>query len=191
MAQPKSAEKNLFVVQNRVHLNISGLETLKANANAIATPENSTHSTLSRPSLNLDKSLHLTSETAPQALAAETAFLDEAAVLNNRLAHLEKQISVLQHRNATLEANKHLLMNNAMQAPVLLTNLKSDIFSWWRYLLGASIITSAYFAIAWGRRRRQIKQLDDTEEVWANAQAHSSNAPYFKASELGEDLFGL
>ena len=176
--------------RNPARLSISGLETLKINANSVSTPENSTNPALSRPILSLDKSLHYLSETAPQVLATENEFLDEATVLNNRLAHLEKQISALQLRNQMLESSKDLQVNYTTQAIDLYKRLVNGIFSWWPLVLGASVVVSAYFATAWWRRR-PIKQLDDAQSVLEALRSSSSSAPVFKPAEIEQDLFDL
>ena len=192
MAQPKSP---LTIPplerQNPARLSISGLETLRVNANAIATPEVAKNSNLSRPKLNFDNSLHLTAETAPQAQAIQTAYLDEATVLSNRLAHLEQQISMLKLRNAELEGNKRQQVNAATVIPTLSSNFANGVLSWWPYALGASIIASAYFANNWWRRRRETNEFIGSEEVWASTQTHKNNTPYVKVSNLEEDLFDL
>ena len=192
MAQPKSP---LTIPplerQNPARLSISGLETLRVNANAIATPEVAKNSNLSRPKLNFDNSLHLTAETAPQAQAIQTAYLDEATVLSNRLAHLEQQISMLKVRNAELEGDKRQQVNVATVIPTLSSNSANGVLSWWPYALGASIIASAYFANNWWRRRRETNEFIGSEEVWASTQTHKNNTPYVKVSNLEEDLFDL
>ena len=177
-----------LILQNHSRLSISGFASSKVNA--IDRSKNSVNVNLSSPNLSLDKRLHFTPETAAQALDADTAIFDETTVLSNRLAHLEKQINVLQQRNDVLEADKRLQTESIKQASVLPTD-RSDGFLWWPYVLGFSLITSSYFAFNWWHRRRQAKQLDNVEEVWVNLQAHSNIAPHLKNSELENDLFDL
>ena len=176
--------------RNPARLSIYGLETLKINANTVSTPENSTNPALSRPNLSLDKSLHYLSETAPQVLATENEFLDEATVLNNRLAHLEKQISALQLRNKMLESSKDLQVNYTKQAIDLYNKLVNGVFSWWPLVLVVIVVVSAYFATArW--RRRPIKHLDDAQSVLETLRSSSSSVPIFKPTEIEVDLFDL
>ena len=177
--------------QNAARLSISGLETLRVNANAIATPEVANITNLSRPKLNFEYSLDLTAETAPQEQAVQTEYFDEATVLSNRLAHLEQQINMLKIRNAQLEGDKRQQANVATITPALNSNTASGVLSWWPYALVASIIVCAYFANNWWRRRREINEFIDIEEVWTGTQTHTNETPYAKALDLEEDLFDL
>ena len=137
--------------------------------------------------LRLDKQLHFSAETAPQALASNVAIEDEATVLSNRLAHLEQQITTLQQRNSFLEAEKN---QQAPQAEaVVKSNLSTTDTTWWPYLAGAGLLLAGYFAADFWRRRRQSQQLDNAEDVWNVLDANSNNVVYYKDTDLDDTLF--
>lgn len=180
---PKNEVKNL-----KPRLSISGGDSLN-NANTIG--------------LRLDKQLHFSAETAPEALASNIAVEDEATVLSNRLAHLEQQITTLQQRNNTLEAEKKLAVATSVTSSKktsasksaessFLSNLTSGFnfnFSWWPYLAGAGLLLGGYFAADFWRRRRQTQQLDNAEEIWSVLDANANADVYYKDIDLGDTLF--
>ncbi len=137
--------------------------------------------------LRLDKQLHFSADTAPQALASNTAIEDEAIVLSNRLAHLEQQITSLQARNRTLEAEKQL--QKPIPQPEATSNLLDGATKWWPYLAGLGLLISGYFAADYWRRRRQSQQLDNAEDVWNVLDANSNNLVYYKDTGLEDTLF--
>ncbi len=157
---------------SKPRLSISGA-TFENNANAIG--------------LRLDKQLHFSAETAPQALASNIAIEDETTVLSNRLAHLEQQITTLQQRNRALEAEKNAQIKP--QAENLLeSNLPKSNTTWWPYLAGLGLLIGGYFAADFWRRRRQSQQLDSAEDVWDVLDANS-NIVYYKDIGLDDTLF--
>ncbi len=101
--------------------------------------------------LMLDKQLHLSPETSPEAYSPDIAVQDEVTVMNNRLAHLQKQINTLQLRNATLETESKLKAQLAEEAKT-----SSNNWQWLTYLAGAGLLAGGYFAADWWRRRRQL-----------------------------------
>lgn len=141
-------------------------------------------------SLRLDKQLHFATETAAEALAGNIAIADEAAALNNRLAHLEQQITALQQRNNALEAEKRRAAQTPKETKTsFLSGLSNGLsFSWWPYLAGAGLLLAGYFAADFWRRRRQSQQLDNAEEVW-NVLDANANAPYYKDIDISDTLF--
>ena len=177
----KSADK-----ETKPRLSISGGETFNS-ANSIG--------------LRLDKQLHISAETASEALASNIAVEDEATVLSNRLAHLEQQITTLQLRNNALEAEKKLAatlpvseIDPASKTPEssFLSNLGSNFkfnFAWWPYFAGAGLLLGGYFAADFWRRRRQSQQLDNAEDVWNVLDANSNADIYYKDIDLGDTLF--
>ena len=113
------------------------------------------------PNLLLDKQLHFSPQSAPEAYAPEIAVQDEVTVMNNRLAHMQQQISTLQQRNAVLEAAGKLKAQAVEQDQSSGSN-----WLWLSYLAGAGLLAGTYFAANWWRRRRQMQQLDDAETGW-------------------------
>ncbi len=137
--------------------------------------------------LRLDKQLHFSADTAPQALASTIAIEDEATVLSNRLAHLEQQITSLQQRNRALEAEKQL-QQQATQ-PIVASSLFTGAAKWWPYLAGLGLLIGGYFAADYWRRRRQTQQLTNAEDVWNVLDANSNSLVYYKDAELEDTLF--
>ena len=120
---------------------------------------------LESPNLLLDKQLHLSPTTSPEAYAPEIAVQDEVTVMNNRLAHLQKQISTLQQRNFVLEAENKLKAQQSEQ-----DKISSNYGQWLSYLAGAGLLAGAYFAVNWWRRRRQMQQLAQADADWISVE---------------------
>lgn len=137
--------------------------------------------------LRLDKQLHFSAASAPQALASNIAIEDEATVLSNRLAHLEQQITSLQQRNRTLEAEKQLQQQTPQ--PQATSHLLDGAAKWWPYLAGLGLLMGGYFAADYWRRRRQSQQLDNAEDVWNVLDANSNSLVYYKDMGLEDTLF--
>ena len=116
---------------------------------------------LESPNLRLDTQLHLSPETSPEAYSPEIAVQDEVTVMNNRLAHLQKQITTLQQRNNNLEAENKLKTQQITQ-----DELSSNHWQWLSYLAGAGLLAGGYFAADWWRRRRQQQQQAAAETLW-------------------------
>lgn len=142
--------------------------------------------------LRLDKQLHFSADTAPQALASAIVIEDEATVLSNRLAHLEQQITSLQDRNRTLEAENKLQQQTSQ--PIATSNMPTSyllggVAKWWPYLAGLGLLIGGYFAADYWRRRRQSQQLDNADDVWNVLDANSNSLVYYKDSGLEDTLF--
>jgi hypothetical protein len=110
---------------------------------------------LESPNLRLDTQLHLSPETSPEAYSPEIAVQDEVTVMNNRLAHLQTQISALQQRNSKLEAE-----NNVKALQIEQEKASGNNWQWLTYLVGAGLLAGGYFAADWWRRRRQRLAFD-------------------------------
>ena len=178
-AEPKALTKTKLINKtSTAHLSISSGGMLMSRS-------------LESPNLLLDKQLHFSPQSSPEAYAPEIAVQDEVTVMNNRLAHMQQQISTLQQRNAALEAAGKL---KALAAEP--DKFSSNNWPWLNYLAGAGLLTGGYFAIDWWRRRRQIQQLDEAKTDWitveheatmpdiaTNASAESTNAndDFFKS----------
>lgn len=133
---------------NGPHLSISSGDMVISNS-------------LESPNLRLDTQLHLSPETSPEAYSPEIAVQDEVTVMNNRLAHLQKQITTLQQRNNNLEAENKLKAQQITQ-----DELSSNHWQWLSYLAGAGLLAGGYFAADWWRRRRQQQQQTAAETLW-------------------------
>ena len=126
---------------------------------------------LESPNLLLDKQLHFSPQSSPEAYAPEIAVQDEVTVMNNRLAHMQQQISTLQQRNAALEAAGKLNTQTAEQ-----DKSAGKQLPWLSYLAGAGLLAGSYFAANLWWRRRQMQQLDDAETDWITVE-HEATMP--------------
>lgn len=166
------AKTNLSNKTSTPHLSISSGDMLMSN-------------TLQSPKLLLDKQLHFSPESSPEAYAPEIAVQDEVTVMNNRLAHLQKQINTLQKRNTTLEAEKKLKAQQVEQ-----DKTSSNNWQWLNYLAGAGLLAGGYFAADWWRRRRQMQQLELAEASWINVE-HEELEPivFAENANTNDDFF--
>jgi TolA-binding protein len=146
------------------HLSISGGGALAALANSIG--------------LRLDKNIVISPERLSQTPVVDTDMQDEVTVMNNRLEHLEKQVTGLQQRNKVLTAD-----NKAKTEQIAKQESTRSIWSWLPYLLGASALVGGYFVADKWRRRRQEAELESLELATKTAK---KVAP---ASKISADLF--
>ena len=170
-AEPKAVAKTSIVNKTSTpHLSVSSGDMVMSHS-------------LESPKLLLDKQLHLSPETSPEAYAPGIAVQDEVTVMNNRLAHLQKQISTLQQRNTVLETENK---PKALQAEQ--DKISSNNWQWLNYLAGAGLLAGGYFATNWWRRRRQMQQLANAN--WINVE-HEDTAPLLSAdiNTANDDFF--
>ena len=147
-AEPKIEAVKELLKESKPRLSISGGEMS-------AMPSNN-------PKLRMDMQLAFTPENAPMplqtALAGDIEMQDEVAVMNNRMAHLKKQVDQLAQTNQTLETDNQLKtqqLNNANSA-----NNKLD---WLGYILGGALVFSSFSIANKWRLRRQEKLFEDTQ----------------------------
>jgi hypothetical protein len=144
------AESTPKTEANKPRLSISG-GTLNLDAN------------LNNPNLRLDKQLHFTPETAPQALASDIEMQDEVTVLNKRMMHLEQQISTLALANKKLKTDNEAKTQRLEQA-----DASSKKLDWLGYMLAGGLILGSLTIAEKLRRRRQIDQLQKAQLAWSN-----------------------
>ena len=144
------AESTPKAEANKPRLSISG-GTLNLDAN------------LNNPNLRLDKQLHFTPETAPQALASDVEMQDEVTVLNKRMMHLEQQISTLALANKKLKTDNEAKTQRLEQA-----DASSKKLDWLGYMLAGGLILGSLTIAEKLRRRRQIDQLQKAQLAWSN-----------------------
>lgn len=113
------------------------------------------------PQLSLDRSLHTSHELDPQAYAAAAEFADEVTVMNNRLAHLEKQLTGLYSTNAKLETD-----NQENAAALSAMKHQNDVLRTLSFCLGGGLLGCGYFFVDWFRRRKADKEASKTHAVW-------------------------
>lgn len=128
--------------------------------------------------LQLDKRLTFGLSTNAPLINVEVQNIeiqDEVAVMNNRLAHLQQQISSLQQQNLKLVSDNRLKTNQLVQAdsPINLTNLLP--------FLGAGLVlVGGYFAVRRLRRRTHKVQAEEAKPFWADTKE------FIRDSEAGE-----
>ena len=117
--------------------------------------------------LQLDKQLHFTPENAPlsldKALAEDSEIQDEVTVMNNRMAHLTKQINDLALVNQTLKAD-----NQAKTQQLNTANSTKNSLDWLGYILGGALVFSSFSIANKWRQRRQYAQFEESELVLAD-----------------------
>jgi hypothetical protein len=151
--------------ESKPHLSISGGDVSNLNLNT--------------SELRLDRQLHFTPETAPQALAADIEMQDEATVLNNRLADLQKQISVLALTNQKLKTDNQFKTQQLEQA----NSLKNKL-NWIGYILGGGLLLSSFSVAEKWLRRRQIQQLQDSQLEWSKDSEAKANFDELNADSI-------
>ena len=112
--------------------------------------------------LQLDKQLRFTPENAPlsleKALAEDSEIQDEVTVMNNRMAHMTKQISDLALANQTLKTD-----NQAKTLQLNAANSTKNSLDWLGYILGGALVFSSFNIANKWRVRRQERLFDDAQ----------------------------
>ncbi len=168
--------KDSAAKESKPRLSISGGDASNINLNSAE--------------LRLDRALHFTPETAAQALAPELdiEMQDEVTVLNNRMMHLEKQISALAVTNQKLKTENQLKSQQLVQA-----NKSKKNLDWLGYILAGGLLLSSLTVAEKLRSRRQIQQLQNAQIEWSrnsvakeNLDEFDTNDNFFE-SDLGSD----
>ncbi len=139
---------------------------------------------LNSTQLRLDKELHFTPESAPQALAADIEIQDEITVMNNRLAHLKQQIDTLAQANLKLKNENQLKAQQLNEANSL--NNKLDFIG---YILGGGLMIAGVNITDKWRRRRQMQKLENAELSWISNSQSSSNFDGLEEFDTNDDFF--
>ena len=147
-------------------------------------------STLGSTNLMLDRQLHFTAETSPQAAVANIEMQDEATVLNNRMQHLEKQISALVQANQKLKAENLIAKNNIITQQLEQANSSSNKLDWLGYILGGALLLSGLTIAEKLRNRRQIQKLEDAEIAFLSPIETSNKPANFEEFKTNDDNFG-
>jgi hypothetical protein len=116
--------------------------------------------------LSFDKRINTNRESNPQAYSEQAGFADEVTVMNNRLAHLDKQLNSLYVQNATLkQAN--------VQSSSELSSLKqqNDVLRMIAFCLGGGLLATGYFFVDWLRRRSFLAQAEKEQALWESLQS--------------------
>jgi len=139
---------------------------------------------LNSTQLRLDKELHFTPESAPQALAADIEIQDEITVMNNRLAHLKQQIDTLAQANLKLKNENQLKAQQLNEANSL--NNKLDFIG---YILGGGLMIAGVNITDKWRRRRQMQKLENAELSWISNSQSASNFDGLEEFDTNDDFF--
>ena len=158
--------------ENKPRLSISGGDASNINLNSAQ--------------LRLDRELHFTPDTAPQALAAEVEIQDEITVMSNRLAHLKQQIDTLAQANLKLKSENQLKAQQLSEANAL--NNKLDFIG---YILGGGLLMAGVNIADKWRRRRQIQQLENAQLAWVNNSKATTNFGSLEEFDTNDDFFEL
>ncbi len=145
--------KNTVEKENKPRLSISAGEIS-------AMPTNS-------PRLRMDTQLQFTPENAPislqNALAGDIEMNDELTVMNNRMAHLKKQIDNLAQTNQTLTTQ-----NQTQLQQLEVANSAKNSLDWLGYILGGALIFSSFNIANKWRMRRQEQLFEDAQLALGN-----------------------
>ncbi|MGB7816056.1 MAG: hypothetical protein WBL28_06880 [Methylotenera sp.] len=139
---------------------------------------------LNSTKLRLDRQLHFTPETNPQAFAADIEIQDEMAVMNNRLAHLKQQIDALAQANLKLK-NENQLKTQQLNEANSLDN-KLDFIG---YILGGGLLLASFSIADKLRRRRQIRQLENAQLAWVNNSKAANNFDTLEGFDTSDVFF--
>lgn len=178
----KQLNKSELVIADKPTTNLPRLTISSGGMSDRAVPAGSL-------ALRLDAQLHFTPNNDPRAFAAEAEVQDEVTVMNNRLAHLEKQLTTLQKRNLLLETDSKLHLQEVED-----TKMQSNLWRWATYLLGAALLAGSIFAADWWRKRQLHLKMDSdanwtyVDEKLINEHSDKSNL-YTTTEEQQQDSF--
>lgn len=133
--------------------------------------------------LRMDKNLTFTPD--PKSLPMDDIALeDEVTVMNNRLAHLENQISLLQEKNLKLESE------NKTQAAQLAMAKSSRGFNFWPIVGAGLLFAAGYVAFTLLRRRQLAIQLENAPYLWAKEDKQSIDEDTEQATDVTHQKVG-
>jgi len=121
--------------------------------------------------LAFDKRINTSRETNPQAYSEQAEFADEVTVMNNRLAHLDKQLNSLYAQNASLKQ-----ANTNTQAELTTLKQQNDVLRMLSFCLGGGLLATGYFFVDWLRRRNAVARAENEQALWVSLQAEQHAA---------------
>lgn len=134
--------------------------------------------------LRLDTTLALTpnSNLAP-IMADDIMMEDELTVVNNRIAHLQKQITSLEQQNLKLTSDNKLKTKQLTKTQSLETRFKNLLL----FISALLLLLLAYIVFTWLRRKQLEKQTSNTEALWVGTNKPHTEPLINNASEADDD----
>ena len=129
--------------------------------------------------LSFDKRINTSRETNPQAFSEQAEFADEVTVMNNRLAHLDKQLNSLYTQNATLKQ-----ANASTQSELSTLKQQNDVLRMIAFCLGGGLLATGYFFVDWLRRRSFLMQAEKEQALWESLQTATIDSEEDAAANL-------
>lgn len=124
--------------------------------------------------LRMDTDLHMLPAEGVQSLS-ENDVLDEVTAMNNRLAHLEKQLAALQSRNKQIETEKQSLSIQAIK-----DKKNAGFQNIVSFIAGMGLLAAGYLVAGWWQRRRQKLLLENEDMFWSSVKAGAGNLGKFE-----------
>jgi len=146
---PSSHPASNVVGQSQSKLIISGGNMKPSGLNPFTKP------------LSLDKTINTNRPPVMNAELTAVAFADEVTVMNNRLVHLEKQLTGLYSTNARLTSEQQ-----ANASALSEMKHQNDVLRTLSFCLGGGLLGSGYFFADWLRRRKAEKEARKTHAIW-------------------------
>ena len=136
--------------------------------------------------LQLDRQLHFTPENAPlsltKVLSNDIEIQDEVTVINNRMAHLNKQLDTLALQNKTLQANNQAVTQQLNQAN------SGDKLDWLGYILGGALLFASFNIANKWRRRRLNAQMGFADTELSENSAYANLSTKFDSNDAFFDF---
>lgn len=133
--------------------------------------------------LSFDKRINTSRESNPQAYAEQAEFADEVTVMNNRLAHLDKQLNSLYTQNTSLKQ-----ANERTQSELSSLKQQNDVLRMIAFCLGGGLLTTGYFFVDWLRRRSFLVQAEKEQALWESLQTANIDSDGEDMIKVDENL---
>ena len=133
--------------------------------------------------LSFDKRINTSRESNPQAFSEQAEFADEVTVMNNRLAHLDKQLNSLYTQNASLKK-----ANEQTQGELSSLKQQNDVLRMIAFCLGGGLLATGYFFVDWLRRRSFLVQAEKEQALWESLQTANIDSDETDALNIDENL---
>lgn len=133
--------------------------------------------------LSFDKRINTSREINPQAYSEQAEFADEVTVMNNRLAHLDKQLNSLYTQNASLKK-----ANERSQTELSSLKQQNDVLRMIAFCLGGGLLATGYFFVDWLRRRSFLVQAEKEQALWESLQTANIDSDVQDSLKIDESL---